>query len=89
MVALEAMSCSVPVVGITDGGLQETVVDGVTGFLTQRDEDAFAQALATVLTDEALQRKMGVAGRELVEQKWTWGAATSRLQAIIDPLLDD
>ncbi|MFA6090714.1 MAG: glycosyltransferase, partial [Candidatus Gracilibacteria bacterium] len=33
MVALESMSCGVPVIGVQEGGIQETVIDGETGIL--------------------------------------------------------
>lgn len=33
MVALESMSCGVPVIGVDEGGIKETVIDGKTGFL--------------------------------------------------------
>lgn len=33
MVALESMSCGVPVIGVNEGGIKETVIDGETGIL--------------------------------------------------------
>jgi glycosyltransferase involved in cell wall biosynthesis len=89
MVALEAMSCGLPVVGVADGGLRETVIEGVTGFLTQRDENAFADALTTVLSDDLLRRNMGLAARKVIEEKWTWDASASRLRTIINSILAD
>ena len=39
------------------------VIDGNTGLLTEeRDPDAFAHALATLLADKELCRRMGIAG---------------------------
>ena len=32
---VEAMACEVPVVGTAVGGMKETIVDGVTGYLVQ------------------------------------------------------
>lgn len=34
MVAIESMSCGVPIIGVAEGGLLETVIDGETGILT-------------------------------------------------------
>lgn len=46
IVPVEAMACGTPVVGPAVGGLLETVVDGVSGILTDSTEpDALAQAL--------------------------------------------
>lgn len=33
MVALESMACGVPVIGVDEGGIRETVIDGKTGIL--------------------------------------------------------
>lgn len=33
MVALESMSCGVPIIGVNEGGIRETVIDGETGIL--------------------------------------------------------
>ena len=50
------------------GGNPEVVEDGVTGFLVPaRDPTALAQAIRTVLADSDLGRRMGLAGRQRVE----------------------
>lgn len=65
LVALEAMSCEVPVVSTSAGGLPEVVVDGVTGFTRAvGDVDGMADAALRVLKDAALYRAMGQAGRQ-------------------------
>ena len=33
MVALESMACGVPVIGVDEGGIRETIIDGKTGIL--------------------------------------------------------
>ncbi len=42
LVPLESMSCGTPVVGVNDGGVMETVTNGKTGILTERDTKIFA-----------------------------------------------
>lgn len=37
MVALESMSCGVPVIGVREGGIKETVIDNETGILISPD----------------------------------------------------
>jgi len=65
LAALEAMACEVPVVASNIGGLPELVIDGKTGFLCpEGDLDAFAEKTRLLLTDDALQRKMGKAARK-------------------------
>ncbi|WP_027480435.1 N-acetyl-alpha-D-glucosaminyl L-malate synthase BshA [Deinococcus pimensis] len=65
LVALEAMSCEVPVVAARIGGIPEVVEDGVTGILCEvRDVDAMADAALRILRDPATYHAMGRAGRE-------------------------
>jgi glycosyltransferase involved in cell wall biosynthesis len=79
LVPLEAMACQTPVVGIREGGIRETIVDGVTGFLTERDEKEFAQAIHTLLHDAKLRQKMGENGRAYVLENWTWEKSVKQL----------
>jgi len=52
VVALEAIACGTPVVGVDAGGLRETVVDGVTGYTAPPGEpDAFGEAIQRALCD--------------------------------------
>lgn len=65
LVALEAMSCEVPVVATLVGGLPEVVVHGETGFLANLgDVDKMADYTLEILRNSALREKMGKAGRK-------------------------
>ncbi len=67
-VYLEAMACGCPPVVSTAGGGVEAVIHGETGLLVPpKDIDATAAALDTLLSDEPLRRRMGVAGRQRIE----------------------
>jgi glycosyltransferase involved in cell wall biosynthesis len=72
--AIEAMSCSVPVVATTGGALPEVVgKDGVTGLLvTPDDPEALAGAIGRLLDDPELRSRLGRAGRERVISRFTW-----------------
>ena len=79
-VPLEAMACETPVVGVAEAGIRETVQDGQTGFLTERDPVEFGRAIQTLLDDHALCSRMGAAGREYVLRNRTWDQAYARLE---------
>lgn len=65
---LEAMAAGLPVVATAVGGIPELVVDGQTGFLVPRgDAEALAAALARLIDDRALRRRLGTAGRARAE----------------------
>lgn len=73
IVPLEAMACGRPVVVAAVGGLQDSVVDGVTGLhVPPRDHRALARAIRRILDDPTLGTRMGRAGRRRVEQHYSW-----------------
>ena len=63
-VILEAMACAVPVVSTPVTGIPEAVIDNLTGLIVpERDPEALAIALESVLSDQALARRLGSAAR--------------------------
>ncbi|MFB7929176.1 glycosyltransferase [Streptomyces sp. NPDC056039] len=75
----EAQACGTPAVGTAVGGLPFTVADGETGIVVPpRDPEALAAALRTLLTDDALADRMGLAGRRRVVEKYDWRVLTER-----------
>jgi len=77
-VPLEAMACGTPVVAVAEGGVRESVRDGVSGLLTQRIPQHFADALTHLLSDDTMQARLGAAAVSLVRSCWTWDAAYAR-----------
>ena len=77
---VEAMSCGLPVVAVQEGGVRESVVHGVTGFLVERVQGAFADHVERLICDPALCAVMGKNGRENILSYWTWDHATWRLE---------
>jgi glycosyltransferase involved in cell wall biosynthesis len=80
LVSLEAMACGVPVVGVGEGGVAETVVDGVTGYLVERDESRFAAAVERLTTNRDQSFALGSQARRHAVQHWTWDNSVSRLE---------
>lgn len=80
LVALESMACGTPVIGVRDGGLVDTIQDGVTGYLVNRDVRSFAGALERIISDESLRDRFGTNARRFVEESWTWDRATDELE---------
>jgi alpha-maltose-1-phosphate synthase len=70
-VVFEAMARGLPLVVCRSGGMPEQVVDGQTGFVAEPDDDVdLADALATLIGDPGLARRMGEAGRQRVEERF-------------------
>lgn len=87
LAALEAMACGTPVLGVREGGLRETVRDGVTGRLVERDEELFAAALTEMLSDPVDLAQMGQQAREHVCHNWTWEQSVRYLLKLFDEFL--
>jgi sugar transferase (PEP-CTERM/EpsH1 system associated) len=87
---LEAMATGLPVVAGSVGGNPELVVDGVTGRLYDPGgPDTLEQAVLPYLTDPALRRVHGTAGRERVVQNFSLDAMVGRYLALYDDLVNE
>lgn len=81
---LEANACETPVVAIAEGGVRETIHNGVNGILVENDDPiALGNAVLRLLGDPTLARQMGRRGREYVVENWSWEQAVDRLEAYL------
>jgi len=86
--AAEAMACGVPVVATTAGAFPEVIDDGVTGLLVPPgDPAALAEAIARLMDDAALRRRMGDAGRARIEEHFTWRQTALKTAALYGEVL--
>ena len=79
-IPLEAMACGTPVIGIREAGVRESIGDGQTGILIDRDPVELAQAIELLLSDKSLVEALRKRGFEDVNKNWTWEKATDRLE---------
>jgi glycosyltransferase involved in cell wall biosynthesis len=80
LVPLESMSCGTPVVGVREGGVQESIVHRRTGLLVERNPVQFAAAVQHLLCNPSLASEYGRNGREYVLRNWTWDQAMATLE---------
>jgi glycosyltransferase involved in cell wall biosynthesis len=64
LAVLEAMAVGLPVVAVRAPGVEDGVVDGVSGLLIAEDPGIFADAVLEVLDDAGLAAKLAAGGRE-------------------------
>jgi glycosyltransferase involved in cell wall biosynthesis len=70
---LEANACETPVVAIAEGGVRESIVDGLNGILIPgRRPEAIGQALLRFLEEPAWARTVGERARAHVVKNWSW-----------------
>lgn len=78
---IQYMACGVPVVASPVGVNSDIVEDGVTGFLASTPAE-WRHAIARLLRDPELRRRMGRAGRRRVEERYSlqvWGPRVADL----------
>jgi len=80
---VEAMSCGVPVIAVSEGGLRESVTDGVTGYLIDRNVAELKRKIELLLGDEGLRKKLGKNARVNVLTKFSWEESVERFKKII------
>jgi len=81
--ALEAMATGLPVVATSVGGTPEAVEHGRTGLLVNSgDHAALADALTTVMLSPDLAQRMGKAGRERVETRFSASAMVAHYESM-------
>jgi glycosyltransferase involved in cell wall biosynthesis len=76
---LEANACGVPVIAVAEGGVRETIEDGVNGILVEHDAGHMAAAIERIMTDDALQRQLSAGAEERARSKWSLGPSIDRL----------
>jgi glycosyltransferase involved in cell wall biosynthesis len=84
---LEANACGLPVVAVAEGGVRETIIDGVNGLLADHDAPAMARALERLRDDREYASRLGESAQQLVAERWTWGAAIDRLEHLLERTL--
>ncbi len=89
----EAMWKGRPVVASAVGGIQDQVIDGITGLLVDpRDLDAFGRGVVRLLQDRELAGRLGDAARERVRDAFLeprhlrqWFEVVQRVSAATAP----
>ena len=88
IVFVEAAACGVPQLAGDSGGAADAVVDGVTGIVVRRPNDARAVAVALerLLTDARARAAMGAAARERAVADFGYDHLAARLAATLSTL---
>jgi glycosyltransferase involved in cell wall biosynthesis len=88
LVPLEAMACGVPVVAYGQGGVAESVIDGVTGVIIPvRDVRALAGTLRSLLRDTVRRMSMSSAAVDRVRSRYTWDRIAFDTERVYDRVL--
>ena len=83
LVPLEAMAAGTPVVGVSEGGVAESIVHEKTGLLVERDPKKFADAITYLMRNPQIRSQYGASAREYVVNNWSWEKSTTSLEAYL------
>jgi glycosyltransferase involved in cell wall biosynthesis len=85
LTVLESMACGTPVCASKWGGLSEVITHGEDGFLFDpTNTDASANILITLLSDDALRKRMGQNARKKIERQYTWDCIAEQYMKIYE-----
>ena len=85
IVYLEASACGLPVIAGSSGGAPDAVVNGVTGFVVDGENDQeIASAAINLLKDIDGARAMGQAGRGWIIENWRWEIWSKRFNQLLE-----
>lgn len=84
IVYVEANACGKPVIGGKSGGVEDAVIDGITGLLVDPENiDEISDTIIRLLNDETLASRLGANGRRRVEKELNWRTIGNKLNEII------
>jgi glycosyltransferase involved in cell wall biosynthesis len=85
MVSVEAQACGCPVIVSRNGGLPETIIEGITGKVCSADNPgALAEMIAELLADASRLRLMGEQAIKHVRQKFLWDETLKPLKNLVE-----
>ena len=88
-VLLESMAAGAPLVATRVGGTPEAIDDGVSGLLVPPgDPVMMARAIADLLTDSVKARRLGVAARQAINERFSMERMVTATEQLYQALLD-
>jgi glycosyltransferase involved in cell wall biosynthesis len=90
LVAAEAMMHALPVIASKVGGLQNIVMEGITGYLTPpKDPVAVAEKLQLLINNGTLRKELGDNGYHRALQEYTAEVYVAKIQNLYETILKE
>lgn len=86
LVAVEAMSAGIPAVAVRASGIEDMIMNGEDGILTENNVDEFSSAVIKVINDRDLRKKLSDQAR-INSKKFTIELWTEKIVKLYDSLI--
>ncbi|ODS34580.1 MAG: mannosyltransferase B [Candidatus Scalindua rubra] len=84
IVYIEANACGKPVIGGKSGGIEDAVIDGITGLLVNPDDvEKISKTITMLLKDKKYASELGKNGRNRVECELDWEIVGKKIEEIL------
>jgi glycosyltransferase involved in cell wall biosynthesis/ubiquinone/menaquinone biosynthesis C-methylase UbiE len=88
-VIVEAMAAGLPIISTDHGAITESVIDGVNGFIVEKQNpQQIAEKIVLLSQNQELRTQMGRAGRHLYEENFTEDKMVQRMVACFNKVLN-
>lgn len=88
LVLLEAMEHGLPCIGTNEGGINDIIDNGKTGFIVPSgNSELLSVSIGNLLYDSCMREKMGDRGRRIFEQRYTQGVFEENMLHILNQIL--
>jgi glycosyltransferase involved in cell wall biosynthesis len=87
MAIIEAMAMGKPVVATRAGGNPELIEDEETGLLIERNPQALANALLSILSDTDRRRRMGNAARDRASSRFSARVMAQNVESLYEEMV--
>ena len=89
LIAQEAQSCGVPVVGFSETGIADVIAENRTGLLvTSRDSESLSLAIVSILEDKKMQKEFSLNARNRAITEWDYSVVGQRYLNLYRTLVD-
>jgi len=85
---LEAMACGLPVAISNKVNIWDDVLKANAGLVSACDVEGFTKIIKCILDDEPYSRQMGINGKSLVKNKYSWREIAGKLISVYATILN-
>ncbi|MFI5057708.1 MAG: glycosyltransferase [Candidatus Acidiferrales bacterium] len=84
---IEANSCGLPVIAVAEGGVRESIEDGINGILIEPEPELMALAIERLMQDNETHQRLSENASYLARTKWSLASSIDRLEARLSATL--